>query len=63
MEQVFEFMKDMPAFVEAGLAIIGGLKFFSRYFDKKNKYQWDDKVIAVLEFPFKMASKFFPKKK
>lgn len=50
-----EFLKaawdfiSAPEHITAALAVIGGLKVFARY----TKWTWDDKVLSVLEWPFK----------
>lgn len=59
MEQLLEYLKDIPAYVEAALAIVGGLKIFA----KLTKTQWDDKVLDKIGSALAKCAFFFPKKK
>ncbi len=45
METIYYLMEHAPGWLEAGLAILGGLKLFARY----TKSEWDDKILAKIE--------------
>ncbi len=54
-------MEHAPTWLEAGLAILGGLKLFARY----TKTEADDKILAKIEsavlYASSLASKLRPK--
>lgn len=48
LKSIWDFVSK-PEALTAALAVIGGLKVFARY----TKWTWDDKLLSVLEWPFK----------
>ena len=60
METLYYMMEHLPRMLEAGLAILGGLKLFARY----TKTEADDKILAKIEsavlFASNLASKLKP---
>lgn len=49
---VWEFVSNQEVVV-AFLAVLGGLKVMARF----TKWSWDDKVLSVLEWPFRKLLK------
>lgn len=59
METIYYLMEHAPGWLEAGLAILGGLKLFARY----TKTEADDKILAKIESAVLFASNLASKLK
>lgn len=58
MEYLNLILNALPDVCQALLAILGGLKLISRY----TPWEWDDKVLGVVEAPLVWVASVFKKK-